>query len=113
MLRAEAVISTQPLRVHLLDGPTADLQALGQFPLAHSHRPLHPDVLLLLLGQAGPSAGGKPLGPQPSPGPRPSRSLIEFRCHSLKASTIASCNLPVAVEVLKSSDRDRNSTPAW
>ena len=40
-------------------------------------------------------------------------SLIEFRHHSLKASTIASWSLPVAVEVSKSSDRDRNSTPAW
>ena len=56
------------------------------------------------------------------PGKRPSarafacpateRSLIEFRHHSLKASTIASWSLPVAVEVSKSSDRDRNSTPA-
>ena len=35
MLRAKAAISTQPLPVHLLDGPTADLQELGQFPLAH------------------------------------------------------------------------------
>ena len=39
------------------------------------------------------------------------RSLIEFRHHSLKASTIVSWSLPVAVAVLKSSDRDRNSTP--
>ena len=68
MLRAEAAISTQPLPVHLLDGPTADLQELGQFPLAHPLRPFHPDVLPLPLAQA--------------------RSLIEFRHHSLKASTI-------------------------
>ena len=57
------------------------------------------------------------------PGKRPSvralawpateRSLIEFRHHSLKASTIASWSLPVAVAVSKSSARDRNSTPAW
>ena len=40
------------------------------------------------------------------------RSLIEFRHHSLKASTIAIWSLPVAVEVSKSSARDRNSTPA-
>ena len=56
------------------------------------------------------------------PGKRPSaralawpateRSLIEFRHHSLKASTIVSWSLPVAVDVSKSSDRDRNSTPA-
>ena len=55
------------------------------------------------------------------PGKRPSarafawpateRSLIEFRHHSLKASTIASWSLPVAVEVSKSSARDQNSTP--
>ena len=56
------------------------------------------------------------------PGKRPSvrafawpateRSLIEFRHHSLKASTMASWSLPVAVDVLKSSDSGRNSTPA-
>ena len=40
-------VPTQPLPVHLLDGPTADLQALGQVPLAHSLRPLCPDVLPL------------------------------------------------------------------
>ena len=38
MLPAEAAISSQLLPVHLLDGPTADLQELGQFPLAHSLR---------------------------------------------------------------------------
>ena len=42
-LRSEAAISsqpsTQPLPIYLLDGPTADLQELGQFPLAHSLRP--------------------------------------------------------------------------
>ena len=64
MLQAEAAISIQPLPVHLLDGPTADLQELGQFPLAHSLRPLHLDVLPLLLGQAGPPAGETPLGPR-------------------------------------------------
>ena len=56
------------------------------------------------------------------PGKRPSvrafawpateRSLIEFRHHSLKASTIESWSLPVDVAASKSSDRDRNSTPA-
>ena len=51
----------------------------------------------------------------PWPGPCTERSLIEFRHHSLKASTIASWSLPVAVVVAvsKSSARDRNSTPAW
>ena len=63
-IRVEAAVSTQPLPVGLLDGPTADLQALGQFPLAHSLRPLCPDVLRLLLGQAGPSAGEPALGPR-------------------------------------------------
>ena len=43
-----------------------DIQALGQFPLAHPLRPFHPDVLLLLLGQARPSAKDSPLGPRPS-----------------------------------------------
>ena len=56
------------------------------------------------------------------PGKRPSvrafawpatdRSLIEFRHHSLKASTIESWSLPVDVAVSRSSARDRNSTPA-
>ena len=54
------------------------------------------------------------------PGKRPSarawpateRSLIEFRHHSLKASTIASWSRSVDVAVSKSSARDRNSTPA-
>lgn len=55
------------------------------------------------------------------PGKRPSaramccpameRSLMEFRYHSEKASTVVSCSLPFAVEVSKSSARDRNSTP--
>ena len=49
MLRAGAAIFTEALSVHLLDGPAADLQALGQFPLAHSPRLLLPDVLPLLL----------------------------------------------------------------
>ena len=64
VLRTEAANSIQPLLVHLLDGPTADLQSLGEFPLAHSLRPLHPDVLPLLLGQARPSARETPLGPR-------------------------------------------------
>ena len=41
-----------------------------------------------------------------------SPSEFEFHHHSLKASTIASWSLPVGVAVSKSSDRDRNSTPA-
>ena len=64
MLRAEAAISIQPLLIQLLDGPTADLQVLGQFQLAHSPRPFHLDVLLLLLAQAGPSSGETTLGPR-------------------------------------------------
>ena len=36
MLLAEAPNPSQPLSVHLLDGPAADLQTLGQLPLAHS-----------------------------------------------------------------------------
>ena len=56
------------------------------------------------------------------PGKRPSvralawpateRSLMEFRHHSLKASTTASCSLPVDVDVSKSSDRNRDFTSA-
>ena len=56
--------STHTLPVHLLDGPAADLQELGQFPLAHSLRPLHPDALPLLLGQGRPSARETALGPR-------------------------------------------------
>ena len=44
--------------------------------------------------------------------PATERSLIEFRHHSLKASTIESWSLPVDVAVSKSSDRERNSIPA-
>ena len=64
MLPAEAAISTQSLPVHLLDCPTTDLQSLGQFPLAHSLRALHLDVLSLLLGQTGLPAREAPLGPR-------------------------------------------------
>ena len=64
VLRAEAAISIRLLPIHLLDCPAADLQALGQFPLTHSLRPLHPNVLLLLLGQARPSARETALGPR-------------------------------------------------
>ena len=63
MLRAQDAISTQPLSFHLFDSPTADLQALGQFPLAHSLRPFHLDVLSLSLGQARLPARETPLGP--------------------------------------------------
>ena len=63
-IRVEAAISTQLLPIALLDGPTVDLQALGQFPLAHSLRSLHPDIFSLLLGQAGPSAREASLGPR-------------------------------------------------
>ena len=59
MLPAEAAISTRSLSVHLLDGPAADLQELGQFP-----RPLQLDVLPLLLTQAGPSSRETTLGPR-------------------------------------------------
>ena len=99
-----------PLPVHLLDGPAADLQSLGQFLLAHSLRPLHPDVLPLLLGEAGPLAGKSPLGPRLRLAAT-ERSLIEFRRHSLKASTIESWSLPVDVAVSKSSARDRDTIP--
>ena len=40
--------------------------------------------------------------------PETERSLIEFRHHSVKASTIESWSLPVDVPVSKSSSRDRN-----
>ena len=102
MLRAEVEISTQPLPIHLLDGPTADLQELASCRWLTPLRPLHPDCT--------PVAARSGLGHRP--GKRPSarafacpateRSLIEFRHHSLKASTIASWSLPVAVEVSKS-----------
>ena len=111
MLRAEPAFPTQALPVHLLDGPTADLQELGQFPLAHSLRPFHPDVLPLPLSQAGASARETAFDPRLRLAAT-ERSLIEFRHYSLKASTIASWSLPLAVAVSKSSDRDRNSTPA-
>ena len=66
----DAGLTDEP--VHLLDGPTADLQVLGQFPLAHSLRPLCPDVLPLPLVQVRPAAQGTAPRPAPSPAPRPS-----------------------------------------
>ena len=63
-IRMEAAVSTQPLPVHLLDGTAADLQELGLFPLAHSLRPLCPDLLPLPLGQARTPAGESPFGPR-------------------------------------------------
>ena len=62
--RAETAFPVQPLPVGLLDRPASDLQALGQFPLAHSLRSFRPNVFPLLLGQAGPPAGETPLGPR-------------------------------------------------
>ena len=35
-IRVKTAIPINSLAVHLLDGPAADLQALGQLPLAHS-----------------------------------------------------------------------------
>ena len=72
ILCAKAVISTYPLPVHLLDGPTADLQELGQFPLAHSLRPLHLDVLPVAARSGWASGRGNAPRPAPSPGRRPS-----------------------------------------
>ena len=70
------------------------------------------DVLSLLLGQARPSARETRPSARAFAWPATERSLIEFRHHSLKASTITSWSLPVDVAVSKSSARDRNSTPA-
>ena len=105
--------STQPLPVHLLDGPTADLQELGQFPLAHPLRPLHLDVLPLLLAQAGPPAGETPLGPRlrlagdRAVPDRVTPPLAEGEHH--RELELAGGRRAVS----KSSARDRNSTPAW
>ena len=57
-------MSSQLLPFDLLDGPTADLQAFGQFPLTHSSRPLLPDVLPLVLGQDRSPSGEPALGPR-------------------------------------------------
>ena len=98
------------LSVHLLDGPTADLQTLGQFPLAHSLRPLHPDVLPLLLAQAGPPARETPFGPRlrlPRDRALPDRvppALAEGEHHRELEPTVGHGR----VEVLH---RDRNSPP--
>ena len=58
----EAVISTQPLPVHLLDCTATDVEALGQSPLDHSLGALHPNVLPF--GQAPVSAREPALGPR-------------------------------------------------
>ena len=101
---------TQPLPVHLLDGLAADLQALGQFPLAHSLRPFHLDVLPLCSVKLG-CRPKKRASARTLAWPATERSLIEFRHHSLKASTIERWSRLVAVHVSKSSDRNRNSAP--
>ncbi len=99
------------ISVHLLYGLAADLQALGQFPLAHSLRPLLPDVLPLLLGQTAPMAEEALFGTRLRlDGSRALPDLITH--HSLKADTIENwCSL-VAVNVAKSPDRDPNFTLA-
>ena len=72
MLGTEAASPIHLLPIHLVDGPAADLQELGQFPLAHSLRPLCPNVLPLLLGQARPPAREHGPRHEPSLGRRPS-----------------------------------------
>ena len=66
----------------------------------------------MLLAQAGPPARETALGSCLRL-PAADRSLIEFRHHSLKASTIESWSSPVDVAVSNSTARDRISTPAW
>ena len=105
----EAVISTQPLPVHLLDCTATDVQALGQSPLDHSLRALHPNVLPFPFGQAPVSAREPALGPRFGLPRDRAVPLIGFPHHSLKASTLESWSRPLAVVVSKSSDRDRNS----
>ena len=52
-------------RTRMTRFPAAGPQALGQFPLADSLRPRHPDLLPSLLAQAGPATREPPLGPSP------------------------------------------------
>ena len=61
-----------------------------------------------LLHQSG---EGQPFIERAFAWPTTERSLIEFRPHSLKASTIANLSLPVVGEMSRSSGSDRNSTP--
>ena len=101
------------LPVHLLDGPATYLQALGQFrwftPFDRSTRE-YSRCWSVRLGRRP----GKALRSAAFAWPATERSLIEFRRHSLKASTIEIRSLPVDVDVdvSESSVRDRNSTPA-
>ena len=108
----KTTISARPLSLHLLDGPAADIQErLASFrwltPLERSS---------LMYSRCCSVKLGRRPGKRPSvrafAWPASERSLIEFRHHSLKASTIWSWSLPLAVAVSKSSARDRNSTPA-
>ena len=106
-----ATCNLQPtLPVHLLDGPAADLQELGQFPWLTSF-----DRSSRMYSRCCWVRLGRRPGKRPSAHafawPATERSLIEFRHHSLKANTTASCSLPVDVDVSKSSDRDRNFPP--
>ena len=107
----KTAIPIQPLPVHLLDGPAADLQALGQFPLAP---PLDRSVRMYCRCRSVRLAlrPGKRPSVRAFACPATERCLIEFRRHPLRASTIESWSLLLDVAVSKSSARDRNSTPA-
>ena len=89
-----------PVQHGLLDGSTANLQELGQFPLAHYLRPFRPNVFPCCSVRLG-RRPGKRLSARAFAWPATERFLIEFRHHSLKASTIASRSFPVAVAALK------------
>ena len=101
----------QPLPVHLLDGPTAEPPGAWPGPAGSLPSTALPGCTPVAARSGSAAGQGTAPRPAPSPAPRPSASLIEFRHHSLQASTIVSWSLPVAVAVSKSSDRDRNSTP--
>ena len=110
MFRTEAAILSQPY-----PSICRMVQRLTSMRLASSRWLTPFDLSSLMYSLCCSVRLGRRPGKRPSvralAWPATERSLIEFRHHSLKASTIWSWSLPVDVAVSKSSDRDRNSTP--
>ena len=112
MLLAGDAISTQ-----LYPSTCWMVQRLTSRRLANSRWLTPLDRSSLMYSRCCPVRTGRRPGKRPSvralAWPATERSLIEFRHHSLKASTICSWSFPLAVAVWNSSDREQNSTPAW
>ena len=103
----KGAIPAQPLHDHLLNSPAADFQALGQLPRLTPF-----DRSTRMYSRCCSSRLGHRTWKRPSARafvcPAIERSLIEFRHHSVKASTIESWRLP---GYLNATDSSVASTP--